>query len=102
MQRLQKVDETSENVLEVPIVEPNPLSKFVIPPEYLNSLEGLLEQHMKRPNSPFKILTPISYKDLTPGLIESEVINKGMPVVVSGVCKNWNKDLFRYVHIYLS
>jgi len=87
-----KVDETIELDLEDP--EPNPLSKFVVPPESLNKLEALLEQHLKNPDSPFKMLAPISYKDLTPGLIEREVITKGMPLYVTGVCTNWNKDLF--------
>lgn len=96
MHRSQKVEEILENGLEVPPMEPNPLSKFVVPPEYLNQIESLLEQYMMKPNSPFKMLPPISYKDLTPGLVEREVVAKGMPVYVTGVCSNWNKDLFRY------
>jgi hypothetical protein len=93
MQRSAKVDDQPQSfeILE----DQTPHSKFVVPMEYLNKLESILEAHMAKPNSCFKTLKPIPFKELTPGLIERECLKKGVPLYVTGVCSNWNKDLFR-------
>lgn len=74
--------------------EPSENAKLVASIDYLNAIESILEKEMTKPNTSFKMAKRIDFKDLTPGLVERDVIQNGIPVVVTNVMKNWNKELF--------
>lgn len=71
-------------------------AKFIVPLDSLDQAESQLERLMARPNSSLQLLSPLPYSALTPGLVEREVVRQGKPLYIQGVCKNWNRDLFRY------
>lgn len=69
-------------------------TKLIASVDYLNRIESIIEKEMKKPSTLFKPARTITYQELSPGLIEREVVQKGVPIIVTGVMKHWNSNLF--------
>jgi hypothetical protein len=74
---------------------PQAAAKFIVPLESLQQAESELTRLMSLPNAALRPLAPLPFSALTPGLVEREVVRNGRPLYIQGVCKNWNRELFR-------
>lgn len=60
---------------------------------YFDHFEALLDAELARPDTKFRILDPIPYSQLSPELVEREVVEQGLPLLVSGVTDDWAREL---------